>query len=194
MSTRAIRPRSRWSRSVVWSRSAQEGGKENRERRSRVALTTPRFIVQLAKNPCFGAEILSSIVSTSLRGRLLSPRPDEPRFDVLADALIEIDTEGRICTVGPAPVGCQVPESHPGAVLLPGFVDTHIHFPQLRVLGSASGPLLQWLSRSVFPEEARFADPAYAAEVAREFCDALIAQGTTCAAIYSSSHPAATDT
>ena len=78
-------------------------------------------------------------------------------------------------------------------MLLPGFVDTHVHFPQTRVIGSASGPLLQWLERSVFPEEARFAAPAYAREVAVEFCDAMIAQGTTCAAIYGSSHPAASD-
>jgi guanine deaminase len=136
---------------------------------------------------------LSSIVSSSLRGRALCPRADAPRFDLLTDALIEIDAQGRIGSVGPAPAGCQVPETHPGAVLLPGFVDTHIHFPQMRVIGSASGPLLQWLSRSVFPEEARFAERAYAAEVARDFCAALVAQGTTCAAIFSSSHPAATD-
>ncbi len=129
----------------------------------------------------------------TLRGRVLCPRAGAPRFDELADAAIELDEAGRIASVGPAPPGCQVPETHPGAVLLPGFVDTHLHFPQTRVIGSASGPLLDWLERSVFPEEARFADPAYAAEVARELCDALIAQGTTCAAVYSSSHPGATD-
>jgi guanine deaminase len=128
-----------------------------------------------------------------LRGRALCPRAHEPRFDEVADALIEIDPEGRISAVAPAPPDCRVPETHPGAVLLPGFVDTHIHFPQTRMIGSASGPLLEWLERSVFPEEARFARRAYAAEVAREFCDALIRQGTTCAAIYSSSHPEATD-
>jgi guanine deaminase len=129
----------------------------------------------------------------TLRGRVLCPRADAPRFDELADATIEIDRAGRIAAVGPAPPGCTAAESYPGAVLLPGFVDTHIHFPQARVLGSASGPLLEWLARSVFPEEARFADRAYAAAVAGELCDALIAQGTTCAAIYSSSHPGATD-
>lgn len=141
--------------------------------------------------------VATSAVATSatrmLRGRALFPRADAPGVDELADAAIEIDAAGRIVAAGPAPAGCAVPETHPGAVLLPGFVDTHIHFPQTRVLGSASGALLEWLERSVFPEEARFADRVYAEAVARELCDSLIAQGTTCAAIFSSSHPGATD-
>ncbi len=124
---------------------------------------------------------------------MLCPRADQPRFDELADATIELDEAGRIVAVGPAAPGCPVPETHPGAVLLPGFVDTHLHFPQTRAIGSASGALLEWLERSVFPEEARFTERAYAAEVAHDFCGALIAQGTTCAAVFSSSHPGATD-
>ena len=78
-------------------------------------------------------------------------------------------------------------------VWLPGLVDTHIHCPQFRVIGSASGPLLEWLSESIFPEEARFADAHYAGAVAQEFCQALIRHGTTTAAVYSTSHPEATD-
>ena len=109
------------------------------------------------------------------------------------DALIEIDGYGFIRAAGPAWPDCHVEETHPGAILLPGFADAHIHFPQTRVLGSASGPLLSWLEKSVFPEEARFAERAYAEEVAREFRSRMIAQGTTCAAIFSSSHPGATD-
>ncbi len=128
-----------------------------------------------------------------LRGRLLCPRPAEARVDVLADGLIELDARGTISAVGPAPADCDEPESYPGAVLLPGFVDTHLHFPQTRILGSASGPLLPWLTRSVFPEEARFAEARYAAGAAWEFCEQLVRHGTTSAAIYSSSHPIAAD-
>jgi guanine deaminase len=123
----------------------------------------------------------------------LFPRADEPRFDLVEDALVAIDDRGRISAAGPAPADCPVGVSHPGAVLLPGFVDAHVHFPQTRVLGSASGPLLDWLARSVFPEEARFSERAYAEAVASEFCERLIAQGTTTAAIYSTSHLEATD-
>lgn len=127
---------------------------------------------------------------TTIRGRMLAPDPDAPTLRLLADAVLELDEAGRITTLREA-LDSDAPETWPGAVILPGFVDTHLHYPQTRVIGSASGPLLPWLERSVFPEEARFADPNYAASVAEEFCDALIRQGTTCAAIYSSSHPIA---
>ena len=137
--------------------------------------------------------VVPATATRLLRGRALLPHADAPRFDELADAAIEIDADGRIVAVGAAAPDCPLPETHPGAVLLPGFVDTHVHFPQLRVIGSASGALLAWLERSVFPEEARFTERAYAEVVARELCDAMIARGTTCAAIFSSSHPGATD-
>lgn len=128
-----------------------------------------------------------------LRGRLLCPRPEEVRVDEIADGLVRIDEGGRIAAVEVVQGACEVAETWPGAVLLPGFVDTHVHFPQTRVLGSASGPLLPWLERSVFPEEARFAAREYAAAVAAQFLGAMIDRGTTCASIYSSSHPIATE-
>ncbi len=129
--------------------------------------------------------------SALLRGRLLAPHPTLPRFTLWPDALVEIGPAGRITAVTNAPPGCDVPETWPGAVLLPGFVDAHLHFPQTRILGSASGPLLRWLQTSVFPEEGRFHDLSYAECVATAFCDAMLAQGTTTAAIYSTSHPEA---
>jgi guanine deaminase len=122
---------------------------------------------------------------------MLAPDPDVPTLRLYQDAVLELDAAGRITALHDAPRDSEVPETWPGAVILPGFIDVHLHYPQTRVIGSASGPLLPWLERSVFPEEARFGDPEYAAAVAEEFCDALIRQGTTCAAIYSSSHPTA---
>jgi guanine deaminase len=127
---------------------------------------------------------------TQLRGRMLAPDPDAMTVALLADAVLELDVEGTITTVR-EPTADDPPPTWPGSVILPGFVDVHVHYPQTRILGSASGPLLTWLERSVFPEEARFGEAEYAAAVAEEFCAALIAQGTTCAAIYSSSHPVA---
>lgn len=128
----------------------------------------------------------------TIRGRVLAPDPDVPRLVLHEDALLELDDEGTITSLREADSSTTVPETWPGAVIMPGLVDVHLHFPQTRVIGSASGPLLPWLERSVFPEEARFADHDYAKTVAEEFCTALIRQGTTCAAIYSSSHPVAT--
>jgi guanine deaminase len=78
-------------------------------------------------------------------------------------------------------------------IIAPGFVDTHTHFPQTRIIGQATGPLLAWLEGSVFPEEARFKRTAYAKSVADTFIDRMLEAGTTCAAIYSSSHIRATD-
>ncbi|MBK8260550.1 MAG: guanine deaminase [Nannocystis sp.] len=129
----------------------------------------------------------------ALRGRIWRPALDRPGGAWLSDGVLELDQDGIISKIYPAEPGCPVPVTHPGAALLPGFVDTHVHFPQLRVRGSASGPLLDWLEATVFPEEARFADSTYASIVAAEFCRTLLAHGTTAAAIYSSSHPQATE-
>ncbi|MEZ4465788.1 MAG: amidohydrolase family protein [bacterium] len=128
----------------------------------------------------------------TLRGRLLCPAAEHPVLVDVRDGLLHLEGD-RIATVEPAPADCGVPETLPGAVWLPGFVDTHVHFPQTRIIGSATGPLLDWLASSVFPEEARFKERAYAEVVAAEFCESLLRQGTTCASIFSSSDPGATD-
>jgi guanine deaminase len=110
----------------------------------------------------------------------------------LGDRVLEIDDRGVV--VGSRPARSEdPPQTWPGALLVPGFVDVHVHYPQTRVLGSASGPLLPWLQHTVFPEEARFADAAYAREVADTFTSALIHAGTTTAAIYGSPHASASD-
>lgn len=128
----------------------------------------------------------------AIRGRMLVPRADSPAFDLLEDGLLT-HRDGWIEAVVPAPDGCLVPVTQPDAIWLPAFVDTHVHCPQTRIRGSATGPLLDWLAQSVFPEEARFVDRAYARAVADEFCQHLLAQGTTCVAAYSTSDEGATD-
>lgn len=132
-------------------------------------------------------------LARTLRGRVLAPEPDAPGWTSHPDAVVEIDAAGRVASVAAAPAGCAVPETWPGTVLLPGFVDGHLHYPQFRMTGSASGPLLTWLSTTTFPEEARFADGPYAATVADELCAALAAAGTTLCSLFGSPHPASTD-
>ena len=58
--------------------------------------------------------------------------------------------------------------------ILPGFVDTHVHLPQFRIMGVGAGDLLTWLNTYTYPEEARFSSPYYAAEVSGEFFRALV--------------------
>ncbi|MET3803642.1 guanine deaminase [Nakamurella sp. UYEF19] len=71
-----------------------------------------------------------------------------------------------------------------GGILLPGFVDTHVHYPQIRAIGGLGMPLLDWLERCALPEESRLADPTYAAAVADEFLDGLVSCGTTSALVF----------
>ena len=79
-----------------------------------------------------------------------------------------------------------------GGFLLPGLVDTHIHFPQLRVLGGLGRSLLDWLEECALPEEARMADESYARETARGFVRALASHGTTTALAFGAHFAAAT--
>lgn len=79
-----------------------------------------------------------------------------------------------------------------GGYLLPGFIDTHVHFPQVRILGGLGYSLPDWLEQLTLPEEARLADAAYASSVATEFVAALAAHGTTTALVFGSHFAPAT--
>ena len=79
-----------------------------------------------------------------------------------------------------------------GGIILPGFVDTHVHFPQLRIVGRLGRSLLDWLEQAALPEEARMADVAYATDTAARFVRALAAHGTTTALVFGAHFAAAT--
>lgn len=74
------------------------------------------------------------------------------------------------------------------ALLVPGFVDTHIHLPQTEMIGAYGEQLLEWLDTYTFPTEEKFADPAYADEIAGVFVDELLNNGTTTALVFGSVH------
>ncbi len=106
---------------------------------------------------------------------------------------------GIIERIGPAtellgelPAGCEVVE-YPDALITPGFIDTHIHYPQLGIIGSYGAQLLDWLQSYTFPAEARFADPAHAREQAERFLDELLRNGTTTALVFGTVHPQSVD-
>ena len=67
----------------------------------------------------------------------------------------------------------------PGCLIVPGFVDTHIHFPQTDIMAARATGLLNWLEKHAFPAEARFADATHAKECAGFFLDELLRNGTT---------------
>jgi guanine deaminase len=82
---------------------------------------------------------------------------------------------------------------HTDKLIVPGFIDTHIHFPQLDMIASFGEQLLDWLNKYTFPEEAKFADPAHAEECAEFFLSELLRNGTTTALIYGTVHKESCD-
>lgn len=127
--------------------------------------------------------------------------PEDPftggTLRVLADGAVLV-RGGVVIDRGPAAaLRSQHPEDDvvdlTDGLVLPGFVDTHVHFPQVRIIGALGMPLLDWLERSALPEEARLADPAYADDVAREFLDGLVGAGTTTALVFGAHFAPAVD-
>jgi guanine deaminase len=82
---------------------------------------------------------------------------------------------------------------HGRGLIVPGFIDTHVHCPQTDIIGAGGSDLLDWLERYAFPEEQRFADPAHARSVAEFFLDELLAHGTTTAQVLCSVHRASVE-
>ena len=101
---------------------------------------------------------------------------------------------GRIVAVQPdAPDASWTRHDHAGRLILPGFIDTHVHSPQLDVIASYGTELLDWLNTYTFPAERRYADPAQAEAGAALFLDALLAHGTTSAVVFPTVHKVSAD-
>lgn len=136
------------------------------------------------------------------RGSLLrfhaDPGAGDAGCEYFHDGLL-VAVAGRVAAAGPAELLLrELPRDLPvedcrGCLLLPGFIDTHIHFPQLDVIGSGGRQLLDWLETHTFPAERRYEDSAYAAAAAEVFLDELLAHGTTTAMVYCTVHEGATD-
>ncbi len=130
------------------------------------------------------------------------------RFDAHHNAVYEPD---GLLAVGPGPSGTEVVqavgsyrelagrfaatdvEHLPGRIIAPGFLDLHVHYPQIDMIGSPASGLLPWLENYTFPQEARFAEPAHAAQVAEFFLGELLRNGVTTALAFATSHPQSVD-
>ena len=122
----------------------------------------------------------------------------EESYEYFEDGLLVVE-DGKVARTGPAqhllatlPPGTEVVDRRP-ALVIPGFIDTHVHYSQTDVIASAGRNLLHWLEQYTFPEEARFAEQAHAAEVAEFFLDELIRHGTTTAMVFGTVHRASAD-
>ena len=136
------------------------------------------------------------MVRKAICGRLLEFTADpaeageENSYRYIADGAIVVE-DGKIASIGPATdLPADMPVDHYGqALIMPGLIDTHIHYPQTRVIASYGAQLLEWLNKYTFVEEQKFADPDHAASAARFFFDELLRNGTTTAAVYCTVHP-----
>ncbi|HYI51533.1 MAG TPA: amidohydrolase family protein [Microbacterium sp.] len=141
---------------------------------------------------------------TIYRGHLLHIA-GSPTLEESADALVSepdgalaVDATGRIAYSG-AWTGLPASLAQDDVVvtrgcLLPGFVDTHVHYPQTLATDEfGGGELLEWLERCVFPAESRLADPDFADLVAEEFVRRRVSVGTTSALVFGSAFPEAQD-
>ncbi len=120
--------------------------------------------------------------------------PGEAGVRFRPDHWLLVEADGRIAgasTDEPGPDWQR--HDHRGRLLLPGFIDTHVHCPQIDVIGSWGAGLLDWLETYTFPAELRHADPAVAAQAAELFLDALLAHGTTAAVVFPTVHKASAE-
>lgn len=135
------------------------------------------------------------MTTTILRGHVFhtprNPFAEPDALEAFDDGAVAFDGGGRILATGAyAHVRRDHPEAEvlgvPDGILLPGMIDTHVHFPQLGIIGAMGLRLLEWLQTRTLPEEARLADETVARETAQRFLRRLLANGTTSALVFGS--------
>ncbi|MET4693836.1 guanine deaminase [Endozoicomonas lisbonensis] len=112
-------------------------------------------------------------------------------------ALLVVDGHVLLCgaaqdVMKDLPPSCEVREL-PGRLIVPGFIDTHVHYPQLEVLAGCGVQLLDWLNQYTFPAEKRFSDREYADEIAGFFLDQSLSHGTTTSLVFGTVDPTSVD-
>ncbi|MEM9978430.1 MAG: amidohydrolase family protein, partial [Cyanobacteria bacterium P01_D01_bin.2] len=115
----------------------------------------------------------------------------------LADGLLVL-ADGKIVAFGAfdelqSEYGEIPTTAYPGRVITPGFIDTHIHYPQTEMIAAYGEQLLEWLNNYTFPTEHKFEDKAYARKVAEFFLDELLRNGTTTAMVFACVYPQSVD-
>ena len=147
----------------------------------------------------------SARARTAIRGRFLDFQnsvtqaqelPEQVRY--IEDALL-ICEHGKIQWFGTWQAGqsqltADTPIQHyPEHLIVPGLIDTHVHFPQTEMMGAYGEQLLEWLNSYTFPTELQFSDQAYANQIAEFFVQELLKNGTTTALVFCTVHPESVD-
>lgn len=147
----------------------------------------------------------SVIATTAIRGRFLDiqntvaqARDIHDQVRYVEDGLVIIQ-EGKIQWFGPWQEGqSRLPtdaelQHYPDQLIVPGFIDTHIHFPQTEMIGAYGEQLLEWLNTYTFPTEIQFRDASYSEKIADFFVQELLKNGTTTALVFCTVHPESVD-
>jgi guanine deaminase len=121
--------------------------------------------------------------------------PESVRY--MADGLLVV-ADGAIVAFGTyADLSEQYADvpvtAYPGKLIMPGFIDVHVHFPQLEMIAAYGTQLLEWLNTYTFPTEQKFGDKAYAQKIASLFLDEMLRNGTTTALVFATVHPESVD-
>ncbi|RBI66022.1 guanine deaminase [Vreelandella sulfidaeris] len=125
-------------------------------------------------------------------------KPEPGSLEHYGDGLLwlkgqHIHAIGHFAELSPSlPKGADVLD-YRDKLIMPGFIDTHVHYVQLDIMASYGRQLLDWLNDYTFPEECRFADHAHAETLSNAFLDEMLRAGTTTAQVFGSSHPGAMD-
>ena len=147
----------------------------------------------------------SVIATTAIRGRFLDiqntvaqARDIHDQVRYVEDGLVIIH-EGKIQWFGPwqegqsrLPTNAEL-QHYPDQLIVPGFIDTHIHFPQTEMIGAYGEQLLEWLNTYTFPTEIQFRDASYSEKIAEFFVQELLKNGTTTALVFCTVHPESVD-
>ena len=149
---------------------------------------------------------MSSVnATTAISGRFLDiqntvaqARDIHDQVRYVEDGLVIIQ-EGKIQWFGPWQEGqSRLPtdaelQHYPDQLIVPGFIDTHIHFPQTEMIGAYGEQLLEWLNTYTFPTEIQFRDASYSEKIAEFFVQELLKNGTTTALVFCTVHPESVD-
>lgn len=138
----------------------------------------------------------------AIRGSFLhfvgDPDEQDDACEYIEDGLL-ILKQGKVTALGEAldwldslPDGIEL-HDYSGKLIMPGFIDTHTHYPQTDMIASYGAQLLEWLEKYTFPTERQFSDRSFADGVADFFCDELLRNGTTTSAVFATIHPESVD-
>lgn len=161
---------------------------------------------QLKLATCIFAALFPSLVTaktTAIRASFLHFTQDPAKVENIAhsyqhipDGLMVIN-DGKIKSLKPfnqkeADLYTDIQDKR-GKLIIPGFIDTHIHYPQTQMIASYGEQLLEWLDTYTFPTEKQFADKSHAQKISKFFINELLKNGTTSALVFGTVHPQSVD-